>query len=120
MSNYTSNKAKKRDNPTAPKASEYAKASGQTASNKQSNAERSTTQSSKFRTVTPKLNQDVQPTYTAKSGYNEGNFIRLQANTKGTNVVGRPAGVALASKRKVYAASANPSGADAQTTAKYD
>lgn len=117
---YVSNKAKKRDNPTTAKSAEYAKASGETVSNKASNVERGVSQSSKYRKVTPKVNNGTNPTYTAKAGYNEGSVVRLQPNTKGTDVVGRPVGVGLASKRKVFAAEANPSGKSNQTTAKYD
>lgn len=117
---YTSNKAAKRESPTVERGSEYAKASSKTASDKQAKSELGASQSSKFRTVTAKLDKGVQPTYTAKAGYNEGNYVKLQANTKGTGVVGRPAGVALASKRKVFVASENPDGKRTQTTAKYD
>lgn len=117
---YTSNKAPGRVAPTKAKDAQFSKDSRNAASDKQAKSELGAPQSSKFRTVTPKLDKGVQPTYTAKAGYNEGNYVRLQPNTKGTNVVGRPTGVALGDKRKVFGGVENPDGKVNQTTAKYD
>lgn len=64
-----------------------------------SSQEKGQTQSSKFRNVA------VTP-----GRYNEGNQVRVTPSNKGTDVVGRPSALGLASRQGTKPASENPDG----------
>lgn len=79
-------------------SAESAKAAGA-----RSNQEKSQTQSAKFRNVP-----------VAKGKYNEGEVVRMQANTKGTGVVGRPSVLGQAGRDFTKPAVQNPDGASSR------